>query len=200
MKSKIQELIKNIINSVIKNQIQIFLLLIFSSSSLSYAQNEIKPLKGYSNDIGNMISMLDNLKQRVERHVKNLDQAGTDFLLDENSNSPGAMIYHLAATEAYYQVYTFEGRGFNAEEKAKWETALSLGEKARDEFKNKPIKYYMGLYDEVREKTKKLLKSKDDDWFKSKKGNVSMHWAWFHVMEHQANHMGQLALITKRIN
>ncbi len=68
-----------------------------------------------------MISMLDNLKQRVERNVANLDQEGTDFLLDENSNSPGAIIYHLAATEAYYQVYTFEERGFSDEEKVKYE-------------------------------------------------------------------------------
>lgn len=168
-------------------------------SHSSFAQNEIKPPRGYSNDIGNMISMLDNLKQRVERHVINLNQEGTDFLLDENSNSPGAIIYHLAATEAYYQVYTFEGRGFNAAEKRKWETALNLGKNARKEFKGKPIKFYLDIYDEVRKKTKELLKTKDDDWFKTKTGNMSMHWAWFHVMEHQANHMGQLAYITKRI-
>jgi uncharacterized damage-inducible protein DinB len=176
-----------------------FLLITALSTSFSFSQSEIKAPKGYSNDIGNMISMLDNLKRRVERHVVNLDQAGTDFLLDENANSPGAIIYHLAATEAYYQVYTFEGRGFNAEEKEKWETALNLGDKARRAFKNKPITYYLDLYDEVRAKTKALLKTKDDAWFKKKIGNMTMHWAWFHVMEHQANHMGQLALITKRM-
>jgi len=164
-----------------------------------FSQNTIKPPKGYSHDIGNMISMLDNLKQRVERNVTGLDQSGTDFLLDAEANSPGAIIYHLAATEAYYQAYTFEGRGFNAEEKRKWETALGLGEKARKEFKGKPIRYYMDLYDAVRAKTKELLKTKDDQWFEKKNGNMSNHWAWFHVMEHQANHMGQLALITKRI-
>ena len=169
------------------------------SISLSTAQMVVKPPRGFTNDIGNMISMLDNLKGRVERHVVNLDQEGTDFLLDDNANSPGAIIYHLAATEAYYQVYTFEGRGFNSEEKMKWETALNLGEKARQEFKNKPIDFYLKIYDEVRANTKKLLKSKDDDWFKKKNENMSNHWAWFHVMEHQANHMGQLALITKRI-
>ncbi len=165
-----------------------------------FSQNTIKPEKGYSQDIGNMISMLDNLKKRVERNVTGLDQAGTDFLLDENANSPGAIIYHLAATEAYYQAYTFEGRGFNAEERKKWKTALDLGEKARNEFKGKPIRYYLDLYDAVRKKTKELLKTKDDAWFEKKNGNMSNHWAWFHVMEHQANHMGQLALITKRIN
>jgi hypothetical protein len=182
-----------------KTHFKILLLIAFLSTSFTFSQSEIKAPKGYSNDIGNMISMLDNLKRRVERHVRNLDQEGTDFLLDGDSNRPGAIIYHLAATEAYYQVYTFEGRGFNAKEKAKWETALNLGDKARIEFKDKPIEYYMDIYDEVRAKTKKLLKTKDDDWFKSKIGNMSMHWAWFHVMEHQANHMGQLALITKRI-
>jgi hypothetical protein len=36
-------------------------------SATSFAQNEIKPPQGYSIDIGHMISMLDNLKQRVER-------------------------------------------------------------------------------------------------------------------------------------
>lgn len=176
-----------------------FILALCFYSQIS-AQNIIEVPKGFSTDIGQMISMLDNLKSRVERHVVDLDQKGTDFLLDDNANSPGAIIYHLAATEAYYQVYTFEGRGFNKNEEKKWNLALNLGEAARNEFKDKPISYYMNIYDEVRKKTKFLLKDKDDEWFKEMNGSMSNHWAWFHVMEHQANHMGQLALITKRIN
>lgn len=164
-----------------------------------FGQSTIEVPKGYSNNIGQMISMLDNLKSRVERNVSNLDQEGTDFLLDENANSPGAIIYHLAATEAYYQVYTFEGRQFNKEEREKWETALNLGAKAREEFKGKPITYYLEIYNDVRKKTKELLKTKDDKWFSKMNRGMSNHWAWFHVMEHQANHMGQLALIVKRI-
>lgn len=163
------------------------------------AQYEIKPPKGYSLEIGNMISMLDNLKSRVEQNVKDLDIKGTDFLLDENANSPGAIIYHLAATEVYYQIYTFEKRQFNKEEEAKWGIALRLGDEARTKFKGKPIQFYIDIYDTVREKTKELLKTKDDDWFDKKNGGLSNHFSWFHVMEHQANHMGQLALITKRI-
>ena len=185
--------------SKIQTRIQILLLVTFLTTSSVFAQNQIEPLKDYSNDIGIMISMLDNLKKRVEGQVKNLDQEGTDFLLDGKANRPGAIIYHLAATEAYYQVYTFEGRTFNTEEMEKWSTALNLGDKARIELKGKPIQYYLDIYDAVRKKTKELLKTKDDVWFKKKLGNMTNHWAWFHVMEHQANHMGQLALITKRI-
>lgn len=178
---------------------KVLFLFLLSLSSVVVAQSTIEIPKGFSEDIGQMISMLDNLKARVERNVSNLDQNGTDFLLDDQANSPGAIIYHLAATEAYYQVYTFEGRGFNKEEAKQWDTALNLGDKAREEFKNKPIQYYLDIYDEVRAKTKALLKTKDDAWFKEMNGNMSNHWAWFHVMEHQANHMGQLALIRKRI-
>ncbi|WP_053971481.1 DUF664 domain-containing protein [Mangrovimonas sp. ST2L15] len=163
------------------------------------AQYTIEPPKGYSHDIGNMIVMLDNLKGRVEYLVKDLNQEQTDFLLDDNSNRIGALIYHLAATEAHYQVFTFEKRDFNEAEKEKWMMALSLGDEARAEFQGKPIQYYMDLYDEVRNKTKELMKTKDDKWFSKTNKGMSNHWAWFHVMEHQANHMGQLAYLTKRL-
>ncbi|WP_338732964.1 DUF664 domain-containing protein [Mangrovimonas cancribranchiae] len=173
----------------------IFLFSVFTASS----QYQVEPPRGFSQNIGNMVSMLDNLKDRVEGLVKDLTQEQTDFLIDENANRIGAIIYHLAATEAYYQIYTFEGRQFNEEEKAKWETALSLGEKGRKDIQGKPIKYYLNIYDDVRKKTKKLLKQKDDIWFSEKNGVMTNHWAWFHVMEHQANHMGQLAFLTKRL-
>lgn len=166
------------------------------------AQNVIKPKKGYSTQIGNIVAMLEDLKGRVTRSVRNLDQKETDFLLDEDANRIGALILHLAATEKYYQVYTFENRGFNKEERIKWDIPMNLGAEARKELVNKPIEYYLDIWDEVRKETLRLLKTKDDEWFNAKvKGsNMNNHWAWYHVMEHQANHMGQIRLIIKRIN
>jgi len=175
-----------------------FALLYFSSST---AQNVIRSPIDYSPNIGVVISMLDDLKRRVTSSVANLSQEQTDFLLDENANRIGAMILHLAATEKYYQVYTFEGRGYNAEEAAFWDPAMDLGDKGRDALVDKPIEYYLEKWDEVRAETKRLLKTKDDKWFDKRVDGSSMnnHWAWYHVMEHQANHMGQIRLIIKRM-
>ncbi|MFK7970625.1 MAG: DinB family protein [Bacteroidia bacterium] len=161
----------------------------------------IKPAKGYSPHIGVTVAMLEDLKARVTRSVVNLSQKETDFLLDENANSIGALILHLAATERYYQLYTFEGRTFNSEEKAKWGAAMNLGDRGRAELKGKPISYYLDIWNEVRKETLRLLKTKDDKWFKAKVGKTNMnnHWAWYHVMEHQANHMGQIRMIVKRV-
>jgi len=178
-----------------------FLLLAFLSTSAVQAQNRIETIKGYSPQIGTTLSMMDDLKRRVTSSVTDLNQKETDFLLDDDANRIGAMIMHLAATEKYYQLFTFENRGFNKEEKEKWNTALSLGQEGRKVLKGKPIDYYLDIWDEVRAETKRLLKTKDDTWFAAKVKGSSMnnHWAWYHVMEHQANHMGQIRLIAKRI-
>ncbi len=166
------------------------------------AQNTINAKKGYSPQIGVVVEMLEDLKNRVNRNVRSLDQKQTDFLLDDEANRIGALILHLAATEKYYQVYTFENRGYNREEGKFWNTPMNLGETARKDLVGKPIKYYLDLWDEVRQETLRLLKTKDDTWFaqKTARGSMNNHWAWYHVMEHQANHMGQIRMISKRFD
>ncbi len=184
-------------NTIAKYVLPLVLIL----SLTCHAQNKIEAPRGYTTQVGNLVSMLDDLKARVTASVSGLSQDEADFLLDENANRIGAMIYHLAATEAYYQVYTFENRGFNKAERDKFEVALNLGEKAREELKGKPIQYYLDIYNEVRAKTLTELKKKDDDWLNLSNKNKTMnyHWAWYHVMEHQANHMGQIRFLIKRI-
>lgn len=175
-----------------------FVLLI---SSQQLVAQKIKQPKGYDPQIGAMVSMLEDLKTRITQRVLLLNQEGTDFLLDEEANSIGAIIMHLAAVEVYYQVYTFEDRSFNEEEMAEWGLGLELGDEARKAFVGKPIRHYLSKWKEVRKETLRLLKTKDDEWFKAKtkQSNMDNHWAWFHVMEHQANHMGQIVMIKKRI-
>lgn len=162
---------------------------------------KIESPKGYDVQVGNLVSMLEDLKSRVTSSVANLSVEETDFLLDDEANRIGAMIYHLAATEKYYQRYTFEGTGFTAED-THWEFAQNLGDPAREKLVGKPIRYYLDLWDEVRAETLRLLKLKNDKWLNSKSlgsRNMNNHWAWYHVMEHQANHMGQIRLIIGRM-
>lgn len=168
---------------------------------MAQAQYSIAPPEGYSTQVGNLVSMLEDLKGRVTNSVKELSPQETDFLLDDQANRIGALIYHLAATEKFYQVYTFENRQFNKAEAAMWETALNLGDNAREQLVDQPISYYLDLWGEVRANTLRLLKEKDDAWLAANTGSGAMnnHWAWYHVMEHQANHMGQIRLILGRM-
>jgi len=163
--------------------------------------NYIVQEEGFSPQIGTLISMLNNLSNRVERVVKNLDERETDHLVDENANRIGALIMHLAAAEKIYQNLTFENRRFNEEETEKWQAGLSLGAEAREKFIGKPISYYLDIYKEVRKKTIEELKKRDDTWLEQSWPGSTMnnHFAWFHVMEHQSSHLGQILFLKKRI-
>ena len=162
---------------------------------------KIGNVEGASPQIGAMISMLEDLKDRVERTVKNMSLYEIDYLHDEKANRIGSLIMHLAAAEKYYQVLTFENRDFTPEEKAKWGTALDLDKGGRDKWKGHEIQYYLDIYNEVRNKTIEELKKRDDAWFNQQvmKEEVTNHYCWFHVMEHQSSHLGQILFLKKRI-
>lgn len=187
-----------------KNRIISLLVLVYFTISTTaiQGQNTINARKGYSPQIGSLVEMLDDLKSRITQNVQGLNQEQTDFLLDKDANRIGALILHLAATEKYYQVYTFENRGYNKEEVKRWQTPMRLGQTARKKLVDKPIDHYLKIWDDVRKESLKLLKTKDDAWFakKTSRGSMNNHWAWYHVMEHQANHMGQISMIIKRMN
>jgi hypothetical protein len=176
-------------------------LLIEGSGIKSREKGKIGNVEGASPQIGAMISMLEDLKGRVEDAVKNMDQYELDYLHDEQANRIGSLIMHLAAAEAYYQVFTFENRDFNAEEKKKWNVALNLDQGGRDEIKGHEVQYYLDIYNEVRAKTIAELKKRDDVWFEEVQTRYdwSNHYCWFHVMEHQSSHLGQILFLKKRI-
>lgn len=161
----------------------------------------LSPRTGYTPLVGAMVSMLNNLSARVEEAVKELSQKEADHFLDDKANSIGALVMHLAAAEAYYQVFTFEKRGFNEEEKKKWQVALDLGPEARKTYQGHDIEYYLNIYREVRKKTLEELAKRDDNWLAEAPlgSDINNHFCWFHVMEHQSSHLGQISLLKKRL-
>ncbi len=180
--------------------IKITFLLLLLPIILLNAQGELKSVEGYSPKIGLMVYMLEDLKDRITQQVKDLDQSQIDFLYDADANSIGSLIMHLVSTESYYQTATFKGRDWTEDERTRFGIAGELNKEVKNILKGKPIKYYLDLWDEVREETLKELKTKDDAWFASNiEEGINYHYIWYHVMEHSANHMGQIATIKNRL-
>lgn len=167
---------------------------------LLHAQGELKSVDGYSPQIGAMVYMLEDLKDRITQQVKDLDQSQIDFLYDADANSIGSLIMHLVSTESYYQVATLEDREWTEDELTRFGVAGELNEQVKNILKGKSIRHYLDLWDEVREKTLTGLKTQDDAWFSSNlEEGLNYHYIWYHVMEHSANHMGQIATIKNRL-
>lgn len=168
--------------------------------------NIIGPRAGYSTQLGTFVSMLDWMRASVIRAVDGLTQAELDYLLDPQSNTIGALLMHLAATEVVYQDLTLYGlKDFSASNKSKWGFAMGLGDEGRKQIKGNNLDYYLSALKEVREKTLTEFKKRDDKWLAevdpSFFGNkpTNNYCKWFHVCEHEANHRGQMTVIRKRL-
>lgn len=166
----------------------------------------IGPMEGYTPQISTLVSMLNYNRQSIINTVKDLTMAELDYLHDANSNTIGALILHLGATDKYYQINSFEGRQeFNEEEKKIWGAAMKLEEEGRTKIKGHDVKYYLDRIDEVRQKTLAELKKRDDKWLLeidplwSKERPLNTYWKWFHVCEHESNHRGQMTWLKKRL-
>jgi uncharacterized damage-inducible protein DinB len=139
------------------------------------------PLEGYTPLVGTLVSMLVYMRKVVLRSVKDATTAQLDFLLDSKANSVGALLLHLAATETYYALHTFDGLAWDSwpdSVKRSWDVPANLGEQAR--------------------------KQRDDAWLMTV--DASWPWGptntfckWFHVCEHESNHNGQIKLIARRL-
>jgi len=169
--------------------------------------NIVGPKKGYSPEIGTLTSMMAFMRWQVLGSVKGMSQQDLDFLLDAKANRIGALLNHLAAVEAFYQLNTFEGiSGKQMPEpfKEKWGVAQGLGDPAREAIKGHSLDFYVNLMNDTREKTLAEFRKRDDKWLMAVDkdwgwGPTNNYCKWFHVTEHEANHNGQIKLLKSRL-
>ena len=169
--------------------------------------NVIGPKKGYSPQIGTLVSMMTWMRSALLRSVKGMSQKDLDYLFDANSNTIGSLLMHLAATDRIYQVNTFEGdslKDLPNSYKEKWGAAMELGDAARKAIKGHGLDYYLTLLNETREQTLAQFRKRDDDWLLAVDktwgwGPTNNYCKWFHVCEHESNHNGQIKFLKKRL-
>jgi uncharacterized damage-inducible protein DinB len=167
------------------------------------------PKPGYSPQVGTLVSMLTWMREAngVLSATKGLTQADLDYLFDKNANSIGALMLHLAATETYYGLHTFEGKKWDSwsdEIKKQWDPAMELGDAGRKTIKGHDRDFYVNILHETREKSLAEFRKRDDAWLLAVDkdwpwGPTNTFCKWFHVCEHEAHHTGQIALLRKRL-
>jgi len=177
---------------------------------VSHVENDINiigPKAGYSPQVGTLVSMMDWMRFVVLLSVNKMQTAELDYLHDAKSNTIGAMLLHLAATERFYQIHTFEGKkwgDWSEADKNRWAIASELGEPAREAIKGHDLNYYLDALKEVRQHTLDEFKKRDDKWLLTVDkdwpwGPTNNYCKWFHVCEHESNHNGQIKWIAGRL-
>jgi hypothetical protein len=148
--------------------------------------------------------MLAFTRMQVLHNVQGMSQADLDFLLDAKANTIGALLFHLAATETYYGMNTFDGvkwGSWSDEIKKKWDVPMNLGEPARGAIKGNNLDYYLNILHESREKNLAEFRKRDDKWLATVDSEFGANnlGKWFHVAEHESNHDGQIKFLKSRV-
>jgi uncharacterized protein DUF664 len=167
----------------------------------------VGPKKGYSPEIGTLVSMMGFTRMQVLTSAKGISQPDLDFLLDNKANRIGALLLHLVAIETFFQLNTFDGIKWDTwpdSIKQKWDVPAGLGEPARKAIVGNNLDYYLNLLKEAREKTHAEFRKRDDKWLMTVDkdwgwGPTNNYCKWFHVAEHESNHNGQIKLLKGRL-
>ena len=184
-----------------------------SSSPAAFADevlpNVLGPRPGYTPQVGTFVSMLTWMREAngVISATKGLTLADLDYLIDPNANAIGALMLHLAATETYYQLNTFDGKKWGTwpdSVKQQSDAAMDLGDAGRKTIKGHDLDFYLNALHETRAKTLAEFARRDDAWLLAADkdwpwGPTNNLCKWFHVCEHEAHHTGQIAFLRKRL-
>ena len=162
----------------------------------------IELLAGYSPTIRRLVGMLGYARQTTLVAVAGLGIAELDFLYDGTANSIGALLAHIAVVERGYACLTLEERVPSEAERLTWEPALTLGAEGRHPLRGQPLEHCLENLHSVRRASLDGLAARDDAWLERPMRvapAMNAHWAWFHVVEEEINHRGQIRWLCARL-
>lgn len=164
----------------------------------------IDEIEGFAPHVGRLVSMMNYARWTTMEAVEGLAPRELDHLQDAAANSIGALLLHVAAVEVAYQARTFDGRGLTRGEERRWGAALELGERGRREIRGHGLEFYAAHLEEVRERTLRELRGRDDAWLEAQEPfrdgrPANRYFMWYHVFEDELNHRGQIRWLRKRL-
>src|ERR1044071_6149793 len=87
----------------------------------------VKPLEGFSPQVGALLSMMEVARATTKHRVSQLNSEQLDWRFDPQSNSVGMLLGHIAALEELYTIEHIEQRAATEEENAWLTPRLDLG-------------------------------------------------------------------------
>lgn len=157
------------------------------------------PREGFAPAVGSLVSQLEVTRHYLLRATRDLVAADLDAVPSGGVNPIGAVLRHLVAAERMFQVMTFEGRGFDDAEKARWWDDFLF----RDATRPRGIDV-MVLHEALaaaRADTVAGMAARDDAWlaqpttFFGRPANVLYYWT--HFLLDEARHTGQAIVARK---
>lgn len=162
----------------------------------------LEPVPNFTPEIGLYLSSLYKIRQSWKEALKDISKAELATKILPNVQPIGTLIIHLAEAEYFWIQQVVGGREFTKEIEDLLHHDLWFKDFAAE---NLDFDYCLRTLDEIHEMTLKTLSSFNetdvDRFFLRQDLNreYSLRWILVHLLEHEAEHKGQILMIKRLI-
>jgi uncharacterized damage-inducible protein DinB len=160
----------------------------------------VEALPGYEPEIGRVLWMLEQGRERTKAVVAGLPAEAIDWAPEPTVNSIGALLYHIALIELdWLYVEVLEDRPFPPE------MMIRFAEGVRDESgqlalaRGRSLQEHLDLLEAVRELLLENFREMPISDFRRlrvcPKYDVTPEWVLHHLIQHEAFHRGEISLM-----
>ena len=169
----------------------------------------LPPLEGSDPAVGHMLAAFQDARARTLKAISDLPPGALDAQPAAGNNTIGTLLYHIALVEASWVYEDVLGlTGYPPD-------ILALFPyDSRDEqgllyaLQGEPLDYYLGRLSNVRERAIEVYRGMSAEDFRTPRHvtvedgsyNVTPEWALYHLMQHEAEHRGQIQSMLDAIN
>jgi len=164
--------------------------------------NHLDPVDGFEPQVGRFVAMLQDTRSRLLRDLEDLTDGELDRVLPWAPNSVGTLLYHVAAIEldwTFADILESDDFPDGAED---WFPVDVREDDGRLSPVVEPLEQHMERLDWVRQHllvTLKGLSDVDLDRTVNPENPSSVGWILQHLMQHEAEHRGQIGEVRAAI-
>lgn len=156
--------------------------------------------EGYSPRVGALLAMSEDCRERTLRLLETLDPYRVDSPTEWQGNTVGSLLYHIAAIELDWLYAELMAKDF-PEEASEWFPHDVREEGGRlTPVLGDPKERHLARLAWVRDRMREELRSLADEDLQATRSTdgdntVTPEWVFHHLMQHEAEHRGQLGEI-----
>jgi uncharacterized damage-inducible protein DinB len=164
----------------------------------------LEPMEGFSREIGLYLSSWEMLRAELREIVSDLSGAELASRISPGAHQIGGLILHLGEAESGWIHAIIAGKELDEEAKnfAHWydTTETDFAEKGYS------AKECIERIDKIGETSRRILAEFSDDDLErlfgyersgGGRGEVSLRWVLHHLIDHEANHKGQISMLKR---